>query len=50
MKTLPAPNKRILSSYLNRWETLENYTLQEKSLMMSDNHNYRLATIKITEK
>jgi len=32
MKNPPAPNTKILNSYLNTYETLENYTLQEKSL------------------
>ena len=32
MKKPPAPNETILKSYLDKWETLENYTLQEKSL------------------
>ncbi len=32
MKNPLTPNIQILNSYLNKWESLENYTLQEKSL------------------
>jgi len=32
MNQPPTPNKIILNDYLERWKTLENYTLQEKSL------------------
>lgn len=32
MSNPPQPNKSIVNSYLSKWKTLENYTLQEKSL------------------
>ena len=32
MNNPPQPNKSIVKSYLKRWETLENYKLQEQSL------------------
>jgi len=33
------PNQHIVNSYLSKWKTLENYTLQEKSLTLLF-HNY----------
>ena len=32
MSNPPQPNQSIINSYLSKWKTLENYTLQEKSL------------------
>jgi len=34
MSSPPQPNQSIVNSYLSKWKTLENYTLQEKSLSL----------------
>ena len=34
MKLPPTPTKKIVNDYLKTWKTLENYTLQEKSLSL----------------
>lgn len=32
MKSVPTPNKNEVEKYLKKWDSLENYVLQESSL------------------
>ena len=40
MKNLPTPNKQEVEKYLNKWDSLENYVLQESSLYKLFHNTY----------